>query len=162
QLLEPEQLDKLTGTLQHRFPELNALLDELMERGWLTAYQVARLLAEKAEELVLDRYVILEQLGEGGMGQVLKARHRDLGRISAIKLIRKELLNNADVVRRFQREVRAAGQLSNPHIVLALEARQIGGTHVLVMEYIEGAMDLARLVKEKGPLPVAKACDFIR
>src|SRR5262249_408698 len=47
-------------------------------------------------------------------------------------------------------------------IVLALDADQIGGTHYLVMEYVEGAADLARLVKTSGPLPVEQACEYIR
>jgi hypothetical protein len=42
------------------------------------------------------------------------------------------------------------------------DADRIGGTHLLVMEYVDGATDLAKLVKEKGPLPVAQACDYVR
>ena len=57
---------------------------------------------------------------------------------------------------------RAAAALSHPNIVLAHDADEIGGTHLLVMEYVEGATDLARLVKKDGPLPVERACDLIR
>ena len=55
-----------------------------------------------------------------------------------------------------------AAALSHPNIVHAYDADEIGGTHLLVMEYIEGANDLAKLVKKNGPLPVEKACDYIR
>ena len=96
------------------------------------------------------------------MGQVFKARNWKLGRIVALKLIRKERLDSPDAIRRFQREVRAAAALSHPNIVLAYDADQIGGTHLLVMECIEGASDLAKLVKKNGPLPVAQACEYIR
>jgi serine/threonine-protein kinase len=161
QLLEPKQLEELK-TLQTRFPEPKVLAKELLHRGWLTAYQANQLLMGRGQDLVLGQYILLERLGEGGMGQVFKARHRNLGRIAAIKLIRKERLDNADAVKRFQREVRAAAALNHPNIVRALDADQIGGTHLLVMEYIDGATDLAQLVKKNGPLPVAQACDYIR
>jgi tRNA A-37 threonylcarbamoyl transferase component Bud32 len=96
------------------------------------------------------------------MGAVFKARNWKLGRIVALKLIRKERLDSPEAVRRFQREVRAAAALDHPNIVHALDADEIRGTHLLVMEYVEGAIDLARLVKANGPLPVAQACEFIR
>ena len=72
------------------------------------------------------------------MGQVFKARNWKLGRVVALKLIRKERLDNPDAVRRFQREIRAAAQLDHPNIVRACDADEVGGTHLLVMEYVEG------------------------
>ena len=160
-LLEPTQLEELKN-LQARFTGPKALAKELITRSWLTAYQVNQLLQGKAHALVLGQYILLERLGEGGMGQVFKARHRNLGRIVAIKLIRKERLDNPNAIKRFQREVRAAAALSHPNIVHAFDADEIGGTHLLVMEYIEGATDLSRLVKQNGPLPVGHACKYIR
>ena len=62
---------------------------------------------------------------------------------------------------RFQREIRAAGQLSHPHIVRAYDADQVNGTYYIAMEFIEG-VDLAKLVKDNGPLPVDQACEYIR
>src|SRR5262249_60670387 len=46
-------------------------------------------------------------------------------------------------------------------IVQALDADEVGGTHFFVMEYVEGT-DLAKLVKERGPLPVGQACEYVR
>ncbi|HEV3255341.1 MAG TPA: protein kinase [Gemmataceae bacterium] len=161
-LLETAQLEEVARTLQARFPDPKSLARELMQRGWLTSYQANQLLQGKGQELVVGSYILLEKLGEGGMGQVLKARHRNLGRIVALKLIRKERLAHPDAVRRFQREVRSAAALSHPNIVHAYDADEISGTHLLVMEYIEGAIDLAKLVKKNGPLPVPQACEYIR
>ena len=158
-LLDLTQLDELNSL---GFPDPKALAKELIQRGWLTPYQANQLLNGKGQQLLLGSYILLERLGEGGMGQVFKARHRNLNRISAIKLIRKERLDNPNAVRRFQREVRSAAALSHPNIVLAYDADQIGGTHLLVMEYIEGAIDLSKLVKKNGPLPVPQACEYIR
>ena len=96
------------------------------------------------------------------MGQVFKARHRTMGRIAAIKLIRKERLEHPQAVKRFQREVRLAAALAHPNIVRVYDADEIAGTHLMVMEYIAGAIDLAKLVKKQGPLPVPQACEYIR
>src|SRR5262249_22490629 len=99
--------------------------------------------------------------GEGGMGAVYKARNWKLGRTVAIKLIRKDRLGDATAVQRFQREIRAAAHLEHPHIVRAYDADQVGDVNFFVMEYVPGT-DLAKLVNQQGPLPVATACDYIR
>ncbi len=160
-LLEPAQLDELARDLQARFPEPRALAGELVRRGWLTPYQVNQVFRGKGAELLLGSYVLLERLGEGGMGQVFKARNWKLGQIVAVKMIRKERLATADALRRFQREIRAAAQLDHPHIVRAIDADEVGGVHLFVMEYVEG-IDLARLVKQHGLPPMALACQYIR
>jgi serine/threonine protein kinase len=161
-LLEPAQLTEVTRTLAPRFPEPKALARELIQRGWLTPFQANQLLQGRGQGLVIGSYTLLERLGEGGMGQVFKARNWKLRKVVALKLIRKERLSNAGAVKRFQREVRAAASLSHPNIVLAYDADETGGTHLLVMELVEGATDLSRLVKKNGPLPVPQACDCIR
>src|ERR1700733_4942422 len=132
-LLEAAQLEEVKS-LQIRFPDPKALAGELIRRGWLTPYQANQVLQGKGQELLLGSYVLLERVGEGGMGQVFKARNWKLGRIVALKLIRKERLDNPDAIRRFEREVRSAAALSHPNIVRALDADRIGGTHLLVME----------------------------
>jgi len=161
-LLEPTHLVEVIASLQVRFFDPKTLAKELIQRDWLTPLQANLLLQGKGQELVLGAYILLAKLGEGGMGQVFKARQHTLGRIVALKLIRKERLADPSAVRRFQREIRAAAHLDHPHIVRAYDAADIDGSHVLIMEYVEGGCDLARLVKLKGPLPVAQACEFIR
>jgi eukaryotic-like serine/threonine-protein kinase len=159
-LLEPVQLEELKS-LSARFPDPKTLAGELIRRSWLTPYQANQLLQGRGHELLLGSYVLLERLGEGGMGQVFKARNWKLGRVVALKLIRKERLDNPDAIHRFEREVRSAAALSHPNIVHADDADHVGGTHLLVIEYVEGT-DLAKLVKKNGPLPVAQACEYIR
>jgi serine/threonine-protein kinase len=161
QLLGPAQLEEVANHLQLLFPEPRALARELVQRGWLTPYQVNQLFLGRDQGLVLGNYVLLERLGEGGMGAVFKARHVKLGRVVALKLIRKERLDNPDFVRRFHREVQAAAQLTHPNIVLAYDADQAGDAHFLAMELVEGT-DLGKVVKQHGPLPVAAACDYVR
>jgi serine/threonine-protein kinase len=159
-ILGEEPRRELTA-LAARTPEPRELARELIRRGWLTAYQVNQLFLGRAADLVLGPYVLLERLGEGGMGQVFKARHRSLGRIVALKVVRKDYLTNPNALPRFQREIQAASQLDHPNVVRALDADQVGGTYFFAMEYIEGT-ELSRLVREQGPLPALQACDYIR
>src|SRR4051794_14836413 len=160
-VLEPGQLEEMRQLMPRFAGDPRALAGELFKRRWLTPFQITRLNAGRGPELLLGSYILLERLGEGGMGQVFKARNWKLGRVVALKLIRQERLGNPDAVRRFQREVRSAAALSHPNIVHAFDADEVGGTHLLVMEHVEGT-DLAKLVKKNGPLPVAQACEYIR
>ncbi|MBM4070701.1 MAG: hypothetical protein FJ271_17365 [Planctomycetes bacterium] len=161
-LLEPSQLAEVEVQLVPRFREAKGLARELAQRGWLTPFQVNELILGRGQQLTLGAYVLQERLGEGGMGTVFKARQRSLGRVVALKVIRKDRVVNPQTVKRFQREIRAAAQLNHPNIVRAFDADEIDGTHLLVMEYVENGTDLSKLVKRDGPLPIAVACDYIR
>jgi serine/threonine protein kinase len=160
-ILDPEQLRDVSGQLQPQYVDPHPLAQELIRRGWLTAYQAAYLLRGEGQKLLLGPYLLLERLGEGGMGRVFKARHQFMKRIVALKVLLKGSLPHPDAVERFHREVQAMGQLSHPNIVLAHDAAQIGPTLYLVMEYVDG-VDLGRLVKRHGALPIGRACDYIR
>jgi WD40 repeat protein/tRNA A-37 threonylcarbamoyl transferase component Bud32 len=159
-LLKQAQLEKLTD-LQHRFPKAADLRSELVRCGWLTPYQAQEISQGRGASLVVGPYVLLEPLGVGGMGQVFKARHRLMNRLAAVKLIREESRSSSEFQQRFLREVEAAAQLAHPNIVAAFDAAQHGPSMYLAMEYVDG-VDLARLLKAHGPLPVARACDYIR
>jgi serine/threonine-protein kinase len=159
-LLDAAQLDE-AARLQTRWPDPRHLARELIRRGWLTPFQVNQIFQGKAAELVLGQYLLLERLGEGGMGQVFKAKHLHMDRIVALKVMRPEHMANPDAVRRFHREIRTAASLAHPNIVMAYDADQVGSSHFFVMEYVDG-IDLGRLVKEAGPLPIPQACDYIR
>jgi serine/threonine-protein kinase len=160
QLLEPIHVNECVQDAR-RFTDPRALAQHLMTKNWLTPFQVNTIFQGQASSLVLGQYRILERLGEGGMGQVYKARHQTMGRIVAIKVIRKDRLGNANLIRRFHREIQLAATLAHPNVVLAFDADQVGGTHFYAMEYVDGT-DLSRLVKQSGPLPVATACEYIR
>lgn len=107
------------------------------------------------------RYEVLELIGKGGMGDVYKARHRKMEREVALKVISRGLFRKAEAIDRFHREVKAAAQLSHPNIVTAFDADQAGEFHFMVMEYVDG-VDLSRTVRDRGALPAAEACDYIR
>ena len=162
QLLGLPQLNELRrADAQRQFADSRALAKELLARNWLTPYQVNQLLQGRGGNLVLGSYLLLERLGEGGAGQVFKARHQKMNRVIALKLIRKELLADAEVLGRFYREIQIVSQLDHPNVVHAFDAGPAGPTHFLAMEYVEGT-DLGKLVKQGGPLPVEQACEYIR
>src|SRR5262245_19085175 len=160
-LLDSAQKAELAA-LEGRFSDPRSLARELVQRGWLTPFQANLLLTGRGQELDFGSYVLLQRLGEGGMGQVFKARNWKLGKLVALKIIRKDRLTQASAVKRFFREIRAAAQLNHPNIVRAYDAGELHGACFMVMELVDGGVDLNRLVKEKGPLPPAQACECIR
>ncbi|MDI6895148.1 MAG: PASTA domain-containing protein [Bacillota bacterium] len=101
------------------------------------------------------RYQIVERLGAGGMGVVYRAEDTWLGRTVAIKVLRPELAADADFLRRFRREAKAAASLSHPNVVSLFDVGQDGDLHYLVMEYVPGPTLEERL--DQGPLPPAEA-----
>jgi len=109
----------------------------------------------------LGEYELLAKLGEGGMGAVYRARHTKLQRIVALKLLSKHRMEDERAVARFEREMAAVGQLTHPNVVQAHDAREIDGTPILGMEYVEG-VDLSKLAARVGPLPVTDACEIVR
>jgi WD40 repeat protein/serine/threonine protein kinase len=159
-LLEPPRLDEAARLAQQQADPI-ALVRVLVERRWLTPYQANSLLLGRGAELVLGGYFILTRVGEGGMGQVFKARHRRLGHIVALKLIRKDRLSNPAAVQRFEREIAIACHVEHPNVVRAFDADVANGTKFLAMEFVEG-IDLDRLVSDNGPLPIAEACEYAR
>lgn len=107
------------------------------------------------------RYEVLGLIGRGGMGDVYKARHRKMERTVALKVINRGLVQKAEAIDRFHREVKAAAHLSHPNIVTSHDADHAGEFHFMVMEFVDG-IDLSQTVKKRGALPVAEACDYIR
>ncbi|WP_419581387.1 protein kinase domain-containing protein [Stieleria magnilauensis] len=105
-------------------------------------------------------YELLRPIGRGGMGTVYLARHRDLGKQVAIKVLPAAPTGNDQRLERFLREIRAAGSLEHASIVNATDAGQHDGVHYLAMEYIDG-LDLSQVARAVK-LSVADACEVVR
>jgi WD40 repeat protein/tRNA A-37 threonylcarbamoyl transferase component Bud32 len=117
---------------------------------------------ESIPKLLVDhnRYRVIRLIGRGGMGYVWLAEHLVLRRLVALKVLRSDWMEKKSTVERFDREIRAAARLSHPNVATVHDAEQIGDSHVLVMEYVDG-QSLADIVSQ-GPLPALDACRVIR
>ncbi|MFT5523216.1 MAG: serine/threonine protein kinase, partial [Pirellulaceae bacterium] len=105
------------------------------------------------------KYEILELIGQGGMGAVFKARHRIMDRLVAIKIIHPRFVENRTAIERFQREAKTVASLRHPNIVTALDAEQVGETHLLVMDYVDG-QPLDEAIATQGALSVEQTCEI--
>jgi eukaryotic-like serine/threonine-protein kinase len=102
-----------------------------------------------------NRYTIVGLLGMGGMGRVYRAHDNKLDEVVALKMLRKELLGQADMLERFRQEVKLARRVTSPHVVRTFDLGEHGDEVFLTMEYIEGR-SLAQRIDE-GPLAVDEA-----
>ncbi|HEY1860489.1 MAG TPA: serine/threonine-protein kinase, partial [Gemmataceae bacterium] len=161
QLLEPAQFDELTHDLQQRLPDARDLAEELIDRGWLTLYQVNRLSQERGQELRFGQYLVLDRISKGPIGPMFRAKHQHMKRVVAIQVIHEDWLNHPDAVARFHEDIRAASRLKHPNIVHVYDVGQIGRAHYFVLEHVEG-LDLDRMTRQLGPLPIERACAFMR
>ncbi|PQO45995.1 protein kinase domain-containing protein [Blastopirellula marina] len=132
----------------------------LLERDLVTRFQLRSIANGKTRGLKLGRYVILDKIGEGGMGQVFKARHSKMGRIVALKVLPRSAMSKAQGIERFNQEMKVAAKLRHENIVTAYDADDAEGLHFFVMEYVEGR-DLNSLVRRDGPLSVGMAADCL-
>ncbi len=100
----------------------------------------------------LGRYEIVRELGKGAMGVVYEGRDPNLGRHVAIKTARRDIVEASgraeEMMERFLREARAAGNLNHPNIITVYDADREGDTAYYAMEYIQGT-DLQRMLKQR-------------
>jgi eukaryotic-like serine/threonine-protein kinase len=113
-------------------------------------------------QLVAGKYRVERVLGRGGVGIVVAATHVQLGQKVAIKMLLPKAMQQADALRRFEREARAAAAIGGgDHVVRVYDVGVLdSGAPYMVMEYLEGR-DLSDTLEERGALPVDEAVDFI-
>ncbi len=136
------------------------------------AYVGARVVYQLGTEVKrareLGSYHLEEKLGEGGMGEVWRARHRMLARPAAIKLIRHSLTAkdragvSSETARRFEREAQVIARLRSPHTVELFDfGMSADGAFYYVMELLDG-LDADSLVRRFGPIPPERAIHLLR
>ncbi len=103
-------------------------------------------------------FAVLRKIGQGGMGQVYLARQLSLKREVALKILRKEMAENAVALKRFRAEAEAVAKISHPNIVQVYAVGVQDGLHFMALEYVEGR-NLREYLERKGPpeVPVALA-----
>ncbi len=111
-------------------------------------------------DVVGGKYRVERVLGAGGMGVVVEATHLDLAQPVALKFIQATALASSASLERFMREARAAVRLRSEHVCRVLDVGRDGDRPYMVLELLEG-MDLAKVAKHHGPLPVADAVEYV-
>jgi len=107
---------------------------------------------------LLGPYEILMAIGAGGMGEVYRAQDTRLCRDVAVKVLTRNLSNDADALRRFEQEARAAGMLNHPNILAIYDIGNEDGVRYIVSELLEGESLRARI--RQGAIPPRKALDY--
>ncbi|MBK5291087.1 MAG: protein kinase, partial [Acidobacteriia bacterium] len=107
----------------------------------------------------LGPYEILSLLGEGGMGQVYRARDKRLGRMVALKVLPEDMMQDRERLQRFATEARAASALNHPNIVAVYDVNLEPPIPYIVTELVDG--ESLRQLMMRGPAPVRKLYDIV-
>ena len=100
-------------------------------------------------KLLDNRYEIMEQIGMGGMARVFRALDHRLNRQVAVKILREDLAEDAELRRRFHEESQAVAMLSHPNIVAVYDVSRSSDLEYIVMELIDG-ITLKQYMQKKG------------
>jgi serine/threonine-protein kinase len=115
----------------------------------------------KPGDVLAGKYRVERELGIGGMGIVVAARHLDLDQLVAVKLMLQSKGGNVEGQQRFVREARAAARLKSQHVGRVLDVGTLeNGTPYMVMEYLEGR-DLSSLLESRGTLEISEAVEYV-
>src|SRR4051795_7947794 len=137
------------------------LARQAVQQARLTLWQAQQLLAGKSSGFKINRYTLIDMIGQGGMGRVYLARDTRLNRRVALKILSHERMNNPRAIARFQREARVGAQLQHENLVRIYDEGEANGRCYLVMEYIEGK-NIGALIAEGGPIPPPTAARLTR
>ncbi len=164
-LVTAADLEEAAVDVRHRLAHAAAseteddiLASVLVDHGTLTRFQADQLLAGK-RKLTLGHYRILDAVGQGGMGQVFKAKHLLMGRIVAVKVLPRAR-SNPQTEAAFCREIQHIASLDHRNLVYALDAGHDGKVYFLVTELVDG-IDLRRQVLRYGPLNEVAAASVV-
>jgi serine/threonine-protein kinase len=114
----------------------------------------------RAGDVLGSKYEVERLLGEGGMGLVVAARHRELGHRVAVKCLHASALGNEGAVVRFEREARAAAALTTEHVARVIDVERLeDGSPYMVMELLEGE-DLHTMLRREGALSIVDTVRF--
>jgi eukaryotic-like serine/threonine-protein kinase len=160
QILEAEQALRATGEYAGPWTEIgdDLLAAKLVELGRVNRWQAEQLKVGRSK-FNLGPYLVIDSIGQGGMGQVFRAEHRLMGRVVAIKVLPRHR-STPDAIASFTREIRAQAQFDHENLVRAFDAGHDGNVYFLVTEFVPGT-DLRKLVRVRGKLSMQDAATII-
>jgi tRNA A-37 threonylcarbamoyl transferase component Bud32 len=161
-------LREIRSADEGKFAKQEALMFDLLPRD--EAEQVTnimRRISDRADVRLgrtdwsrIGRYEIIEELGQGAMSVVFKARDPNIARVVTLKVMRLDWeVRSEKSKRRFRHEAMSAGRLTHPNIVAVYDADEDRGEPFIIMEYLEGPT-LAEVLKAQGRLPLERSVDI--
>ena len=159
----PLELDEARNRFRSLGPWTATILNELLGNtiSWVGPRPGPPVLGNTPPAVCIGQYELLSELGSGGFGKVFKARHLQLKRLVALKVLVPHRALAPGGVERFLREMEVLGRLKHPHIAQASDAGECDGYYFLAMEYVEG-VDLGHLLKTLTRLSIPDACHLAR
>ncbi|MFZ2053433.1 MAG: PEGA domain-containing protein [Candidatus Aminicenantales bacterium] len=131
----------------------------------ITLYRTQTLITKADEpvigELFAQRYMIIDELGRGGMGRVFKALDKEINENIALKVLKPEISSDERMIERFRNELKLTRRISHPNVCRLYDLNKQGETYFITMEYISGD-GLEALIKREGCLPISRAVTIAR
>ncbi len=155
-LLDERQLREIWATFGTREVPVEDFLQLLVRRGFMTNYQVERLMKEEQSGFFFGDYKVLYLIGAGTFARVYRAVCQKSGQVTALKVLRHRYSENPVQYGLFVREGRVGCSLRHRNIVPIYDVYSHGKTHFLVMEFVEGR-NLREFVKVRGKVEPAEA-----
>jgi eukaryotic-like serine/threonine-protein kinase len=158
ELLTERQFQEIWATVATRTAPLEEVKKCLLRGGYLTNFQIERLLKGERSGYFHGQYKLLYAVGAGSFARVFRAAHRQTGEIVALKVLRKRYCDKPEQAAQFIREGKLGITLRHPNIVPIYEVFSQGTTHFLVMEFVEGwnLRDLVKIRKKIDPLQATR------
>src|SRR5687768_12844298 len=130
--------------------------------GVLVVPSVDPSISRNIGRVLYGQFELRELAGRGATGTVWRAYQKSMDRIVAVKILHRELAQDADIVRRFLREARAIAKIAHPNIITVhLVGGTEEGTPYVVMEHVDG-ISLETTVEAQGPLPMVRVVHLAR
>lgn len=157
-LIDQTQLDQAMRSLGSPSAGPGELLALLESRSLLTSYQVSRIKKNEWNELVLGDYKLLYQNASGSFARVFRAASVVDGTMVGVKVLRQRWAQEPRYVADFHREAELGRSLQHENIVPIYENGSQGGTHYLIMEFVEGGnlRDFIQIRKQLSPLETVR------
>jgi serine/threonine protein kinase len=159
QLVPPNRLQKLRDA-QEEFADAKSLAVRLVKDSVLTRWQAGALLAGN-HKLSIGKYRLLAQVGSGRTGRVYLAKHSEMGRQVALKLLPRRTDASTTNLKQFVDQARAVSALDHPNLIHTFDVDSDGGQFYLIMEHFPGD-DLQTLVDKDGPMDYSRSADIVR
>ncbi|MGL6194787.1 MAG: protein kinase domain-containing protein, partial [Thermoguttaceae bacterium] len=152
-IITPVQLQEMWTSFGTQNIDAELFLQETVRQGFLTNYQVERLMSGETTGFYFGDYKVLYHIGAGTFARVYRATHKTSGKIVAVKVLRARFYDNQEIINHFAHEAELGIELRHPNIVPIFEVKSEDRLHFMVMDFIEGQTlrDFLKIRKKVDP-----------